>query len=102
MAHTLELLQKEYDYILIDAPPVMSMSDAVLLSPLVEGVVLVVGGQSTPKSIVRDACARLEYAQAKLLGVVLNKVKWQSVDYAYYSDNSPYYAQTEQGSGFRV
>jgi succinoglycan biosynthesis transport protein ExoP len=84
MRETLTSLQGEHDYILIDSPPVMLVSDAVLLSTVVEGVVLVVDVQETPKQVIREACTRLNYARAKLLGTVLNRVDIRKGAYAYY------------------
>jgi protein-tyrosine kinase len=84
MLEALTSLREHYDYILIDSPPVMQVSDAVLLSTMVEGVVLVVSSQQTPRDVVREAHARLRYARAKFLGVVLNRVNLRRGDYAYY------------------
>jgi capsular exopolysaccharide synthesis family protein len=96
MRELLASLQEVYDYILIDSPPVMPISDAVLLSTFVDGVVLVVGGQQTPKHVIKETCSRLEYAQAKILGVALNRVNMQSGDYAYYyRDYYSYYHHAE-------
>jgi capsular exopolysaccharide synthesis family protein len=84
MQETLARLQESYDYILIDSPPVMPVSDAVLLSTMVDGVVMVVDSQETPKYVVKEACVRLGYAQAKILGMVLNRLDIHRGDYAYY------------------
>jgi protein-tyrosine kinase len=84
MQETVTALREQYDHILIDSPPVMQLSDAVLLSTMVDGVVLVVSNQETPKYVVREACSRLNYARAKILGVMLNRVNLRSGDYAYY------------------
>ena len=98
MQETLAFLRERYDYILIDSPPVMPVSDAVLLSTMVDGVVLVVDGQETPKQVVKEAHSRLIYARAKILGVVLNRVNMQSGDYAYYYRHySSYYHHTDAG-----
>lgn len=98
MRESLAFLREQYDYILIDSPPVIPVSDAVLLSTMVEGVVFVVGGQQTPKHVVREAQARLGYARAKVLGVVLNRVDVQNGDYAYYYHHYySYYHHTETG-----
>lgn len=100
MAETLGTLREWYDYILIDSPPVMPVSDAILLSTMVDGVVLVVGGQATPKDIVRETRARLGYARAKILGVVLNRVDVQSGDYSYYYHHYySYYHHTHTEAG---
>jgi capsular exopolysaccharide synthesis family protein len=84
MREVLVLLREHYEYILIDTPPVMSVSDAVLLSTMVDGVVLVVDSQQTPRQVVREARGRLSYARANILGTVLNRVDLRHGDYAYY------------------
>jgi capsular exopolysaccharide synthesis family protein len=84
MRDILASLQEHYEYILIDSPPVMLASDAVLLSSMVDGVVLVANAQQTPKHVVREAQMRLSHAQAKLLGVVLNRLNTRHGEYAYY------------------
>ena len=84
MRGILASLQEQYDYILIDSPPVMLASDAVLLSTMVDGVVLVANAQRTPKQVVREARTRLSYARAKILGVVLNQLDMRHRQYAYY------------------
>jgi len=75
-----------FQHVLIDAAPVLPVSDSVLLSRLVDGVV-VVAGASTARQLVRDACARLTQVGAKLLGVVLNDV---SPEYQRYSESYNY------------
>jgi succinoglycan biosynthesis transport protein ExoP len=84
MQDTLAFLRERYDYILIDSPPVMAVSDAVLLSTMVEGVALVVDVQETPKPRLGEACARLRYARANLLGTILNRVDMRNGHSTYY------------------
>jgi len=84
MRAILASLQEQYDYILIDSPPVMLASDAMLLATMVDGVVLVANAQRTPKQVVREARTRLTCAQAKILGVVLNQLNIRHQEYAYY------------------
>jgi polysaccharide biosynthesis transport protein len=57
----------------IDSTPVLPVSDSVILSKEVDGVVIVVDS-GTSKRLVRDTCSRLFYVRAKMLGVVLNNV----------------------------
>src|SRR5437773_2042904 len=99
MQETLAALQEHYDYILIDSPPVMVASDPMLLSTMVDGVVLVVSGQKTPRYVVRATRSRLSYAQAKILGVVLNHVNVQSGAYAYYYRHYHSYYQPTGAKG---
>jgi polysaccharide biosynthesis transport protein len=91
MQETMTSLREQYDYILIDSPPVMQVSDAVVLSTIVDGVVLVVSGQQTLSYVAGEARSRLRYARAKILGVTLNRVDLRSGDYAYY--HHLYYTQ---------
>jgi polysaccharide biosynthesis transport protein len=86
MRETLRLLEERFDYIVIDSPPVMPVSDALLLSTFVDGVALVTDGSRTPRQQVRAACSRLQYARAKLLGIVLNKAQFPRSYYHYYED----------------
>ena len=81
MYELLVRLQNEYDYILIDAPPVIPVSDAVLLSSMVDGVVLVVNGHDTPRQVIKAARSRLQYARARILGIAFNRVDFRHTDY---------------------
>ena len=78
-----DLLREEYDYILIDAPPVLAVTDATILASQVDGVILVLKTGSTRNNIAAQACDQFERAGARLLGVVLNQVKIDSPDYQY-------------------
>ncbi|MCH8055258.1 MAG: polysaccharide biosynthesis tyrosine autokinase [Deltaproteobacteria bacterium] len=84
MHEILTALQKRFDCILIDSSPIIPVTDTLLLSTLVDGVILVVDGQKTPKQAVREVRSRLNNARAKTLGVVLNRVNLQSGNYPYY------------------
>jgi Mrp family chromosome partitioning ATPase len=65
-------LKEEFDYVLIDAPPVSSHADAVLLGQMADGIILVVEANSTRREAARTAKEALENAQVKLLGAILN------------------------------
>jgi capsular exopolysaccharide synthesis family protein len=80
MREGLSLLAEDYDHILIDSPPIIAVTDAVVLSPAVDGVILVTSRQ-TPRQQVKAAVSRLRYARAKVLGIVLNMVG--PMDYSY-------------------
>lgn len=92
MENFLELAKQEYDTIIVDTPPVLAVTDSVILSPLVDGVVLVLGhGQATFDGVDRVK-AMLERAEAKILGVVLNRIPVSENGghyyYYYYEDDS--------------
>jgi capsular exopolysaccharide synthesis family protein len=90
-AEILKRLSQDYQYVVIDASPVLPVSDPLLLAGLVDGVVIVANASATPRQQVRAACARIEYARAKVLGVVLNRVKLFSPDYHSYYHGGYYY-----------
>ena len=95
MAELIQELSQHYDYVLVDAPPILPVTDSVVLSRIVDGVVMVVRGQDTQKQAVRDAVAKLRQVGAKILGVVLNDVNVRSGHYYYYYRDaySDYYGE---------
>lgn len=98
-ARFLEAQERAFDWVLVDSPPVLSASDAALLSRLATGVLFVVGAEMTPRGSAERAVEQLVTARAKFAGVVLNKaaVARHSRYYApYYSEKyESYYAQPE-------
>src|SRR5581483_8020490 len=72
MRAVLAQLEDLYDYVIIDSTPITQTSESTLLSTLVDGVIVVARSDS-PKQQVRAALAKLRYARAKILGLVLNK-----------------------------
>src|SRR5438876_432943 len=74
MRQALERLRSQYDFVIIDTPPVLPVTDAVVLAREADAVVLVVKGHGTPSALVREARDRLLMAGAPLLGVVVNDV----------------------------
>src|SRR5436190_708236 len=87
MRQALEYLRSQYDFVIIDTPPVLPVTDAVVLAREADAVVLVVKGHGTPSALVREARDRLLMAGAPLLGVVVNDVDLNWGDlylYDYY------------------
>ena len=68
----LEILSKHYDYIIIDTPPVAIVSDALVLSKLVSGFVVVVNEMSSTIPEINEAVKALEFSEAKILGFIYN------------------------------
>ena len=66
--------EQEYEIVIIDSPPVVTASDAAVLSTLAAGTLLVVRYGKIAKSLVMDVVNQLKNVKANLLGVVLNKV----------------------------
>ena len=74
MVDILEELKQHFDYVLVDTPPVMPVTDAAVVSGKVDGTILIVASGAVSPSIAVEAKTRLEQAGAHMLGVVLNKV----------------------------
>ena len=84
MAQFLDMLGREYDLILIDTPPVLTVTDAAALAPCVDGVILVVKPGATRLRDFQQAFEQLRAGGARVLGVVLNAVNPHSRKYGYY------------------
>ena len=85
MSSIIRELGEWFDIILLDTPSLLAVTDAALLSPLVDGVVLVVGCGQTRERALKTAEERLNDIHAKLIGVVINRAE-QDGRYAYYQD----------------
>ena len=83
-------LRKGYKFIVIDSPPVMAATDAVILSVQADGVLLVVRSGETPKEAFTRTCDLLTSVKCNLLGVVLNAVDSSAPDYYYSYRYYPY------------
>lgn len=77
-------LLTRYDQIFIDAPPVLAVADAAILSTQVDGVLLVISSANTRIDQAKEAREQFIKANARIIGVVLNKVKVEKHDYNYY------------------
>lgn len=84
MRELLKLLAEKYDHVLIDSPPLINVTDPVILSTMVDGVILVVHGGKSTRDIVRRARMELSSVGAKIFGVVLNNVDLRRDGYDYY------------------
>jgi capsular exopolysaccharide synthesis family protein len=92
MKQMLQTLGETYDHILIDSPPLLKVTDPVILSTLVDGVILVVHGGKSTREVVRRTRQELSVAGARIFGVVLNNVELNSEAYEsyYYEAYSEY------------
>jgi capsular exopolysaccharide synthesis family protein len=84
-----------FDIVLIDSPPVLPVSDAVLLGNVSDGAVFVIRGQHCRVDVADKALDRLAYGRVTLLGVVLNGVDLASTDYDEYRSHSSYTGMQE-------
>jgi succinoglycan biosynthesis transport protein ExoP len=98
-------LRSRYKFVVIDSPPIMAATDAVILSVLVDGVLMVVRSGETPKEAFTRTRDLLAGVKCHILGVVLNAVDASSPDYYYSYRYYPYsyggYGREEEGKKSR-
>lgn len=90
MAEAIEDLRQQYKFVVIDSPPIMAATDAVIISALADGVILVVWSNETPKQAFSRTRELLAAVKGRLLGVVLNAVDSGAPDYYYSYRYYPY------------
>src|SRR5206468_10990714 len=97
MKRMLDRLAERYDHIVIDSPPLANVTDGVVLSTMVDGVILVVHGGRSSRHAVQRACYELSAVGARVFGIVLNNVdlRREGYDDYYYS----YYHSYGNGNG---
>jgi len=93
MASAVKVLSEKFDYIIIDLPPVDEVADALIVSRITHGMILVVRENYADKRAVDHTITQLNYHQANILGVVMNCAE---VEHKYYKKS---YYQKEYRSG---
>jgi polysaccharide biosynthesis transport protein len=90
LADAIRQLRSQYKFIVMDSPPIMAATDAVIVSVQADGVLLVVRSGETPKEAFTRARDLLTSVKCHLLGVVLNAVDSSAPDYYYSYRYYPY------------
>lgn len=98
MVDIFEKLKQYFDYVLVDTPPVMPVTDAAVVSGKVDGTILIIASGEVSPSVAVEAKKRLEQAGAHMLGVVLNKVDVALGGHYGYGYGYYYYYGTEHES----
>jgi polysaccharide biosynthesis transport protein len=93
MAAFLNEVREDFDVVVLDSPPVMAASDAVVLSRLVDAVVFVVRWESTPRQMVANAIRLLQRADAAFAGAVVNRVNLKRHRLFHFGDEAEYYGR---------
>ena len=92
-------LEKEADIVLLDSPPVLTVSDALVLAPRLDGVLLVVEAGATRRGALIKARHALLHTGGRLLGVTLNRLTARRSGYYYYQYYQYYYSRYEKEEG---
>ncbi|MDW7680894.1 MAG: CpsD/CapB family tyrosine-protein kinase, partial [bacterium] len=95
-AEVMKNLTDKFDMVLLDTPPVMSVTDPVLVSLNVGGVLFIIKYGKTDKQVAVNAMNRLKKGRSNLLGVVLNEIQYKrGYGYYQYFDYYSYYYSTD-------
>ncbi len=99
MFSLVEKLKNEYDIILFDAPPIMAVTDAIVLSRLIDKFILVVRFGITDKNSINHTLVSLGNVNTELTGIVLNDLNKKNSYYShnYYKYHEYYYTSDEDG-----
>ena len=101
MKDLIDRLKEQFDFVLFDSPPVMSVTDPTILANLADGVIIVIKGGETPRPPIQRALQQLSKLDTKLLGVVLNGIdfKERKYYYKYHYDYDYGYGEKEVKKG---
>ena len=93
MEQIFNILSEKFDYIIVDLPPVNVVSDALAISNLITGMVVVVREEYTSKKELSNCFRQLKLSNVKVLGCVLNSAKKEKGSYGRYKKYYKYYKQ---------
>jgi capsular exopolysaccharide synthesis family protein len=96
MKHLIHELRMKFAFVIFDSPPVMAVTDSIVLAANADGVVLCVHGGQTPRDIVQRAAERLRQSNIPVLGALLNNLDLQQYGYSFKKSYYDYY--DEEGS----
>ena len=91
MAGLLDRVRRDYDLIVLDAPPALAMADARVVARLADATLLCVKWRDTPRSVVRNSLALLEDAHARVVGACLTQVDAKVHGRSGYADAEVYH-----------
>jgi len=85
MRALLQEARKEYDFIILDSPPLLNVADARILASVADATILVIKGGDTPRQVVQYAESQARAAGANLMGVVVNNLRSNGDSYYAYN-----------------
>jgi len=89
-------LRERYDYVIVDTPPLGSMIDAAIIAAVTDGTILLIEYNTIDYNKALKVKEQLEKANARILGVVLNKIPKREYDDYYYYDQNYYYRKSRR------
>jgi len=89
-------LKKDFDFVLVDTPPALAVSDALVVGSRLDGAIMVVRRGQTPREALRRAQEKLDAYKIKTLGVVINAVRMRDLDEYHVSS---YYGREKRTGG---
>jgi capsular exopolysaccharide synthesis family protein len=92
-AEVLDEVSKDYDFIAIDSPPVLLVTDAQIIASHVDGTLMIVHAAKTTKQTLRRVLARVAQTNTPILGFIMNAVDFRSAQYGYEYGRNSYYAE---------
>jgi protein-tyrosine kinase len=87
MTRFIRMMSEESDFVLFDLPPMLDISDALVLGAKVDGVVLVVWGDKTSREALKKTSERLDMLKVRTIGVIINNVNMPRQGAYYYKDH---------------
>jgi capsular exopolysaccharide synthesis family protein len=101
MKHLIEEVRGRFAYVIFDSPPVLAVTDAVVLGANADGVVLCVHGGHTPRELVQRSAERLRQSNIPVLGAILNNLDLHQYGYSYRKNYYDYYESNEDDEAQR-
>ncbi len=97
MRQLMDGARQQFDYIIVDCPPVSLVTDAAVIAPLCDGAIVVVKAEAIPRKMAANTVKILERTEVPILGVVLNQVNTKRHGYYYNRYYSKYYKKYGYG-----
>jgi succinoglycan biosynthesis transport protein ExoP len=96
MKHLIGEVRGRFAYVIFDSPPVLAVTDAIVLAASADGVVLTVHGGQTPRELVQRSAERLRQANIPVLGALLNNLDLHQYGYTYRKGYFDYYESNNE------
>lgn len=91
MKHLIHEIRSKFAYVIFDSPPVLAVTDSIVLAANADGVVLCVHGGQTPRDLVQRSAERLRQSNIPVLGAILNNLDLQQYGYTFKKSYYDYY-----------